>query len=38
LQPDLEDVFVQIMNREEGGETGEHAPAPRFPAFGSLNL
>jgi ABC-2 type transport system ATP-binding protein len=37
LQPDLEDVFVQIMNREERGEMREAAPPPssRLAAPGS---
>jgi len=37
LQPDLEDVFVQIMNREEAGQMREHASVSRFPPCGAPN-
>ncbi len=38
LQPDLEDVFVQIMNREEGGErSGGRSASTVLPARASPN-
>jgi ABC-2 type transport system ATP-binding protein len=38
LQPDLEDVFVQIMNREEGGEgRGGRSAASALPAPAPTN-
>ncbi len=38
LQPDLEDVFVQIMNREEGGDgRGGRSTASALPAPAAIN-